>query len=123
MTTRRIRRILHSRDPRGEDYRNAQEWVEEIRSRLGHIRGELHDIGRIEASFPHDRLCDEVAGSLSLAIIALHRLVEGERSFNHRADKVDELWEAVAALPEDYLIKDDSSWDWRPWGIFKRLGR
>lgn len=118
-----VTRILQSGDPRGEDYRAAQEWVVEIRSRLSHIRGELEDIGRIEAYFTHDRLCDDVAGSLSLALIALYGLVEGERSFKARAERVDALWADVAAKPDDYTIRDGRSWDWRPLGIFKRGGR
>lgn len=121
---RRVRRVLHSGDPRADDLRAAGEWVAEIRSRLVHIRGELEDIGRIEASFPHDRMCDKVAGSLTLAISALHQFVDGgERSFENRAVRTDELWADVAANPDAYVIEDGSTWDWRPRGIFKRGGR
>lgn len=116
-------RILQSGDPRGEDYRAAQEWVDDVRGRLVDIRGELEDIGRIEAYFTHDRRCNDVAGSLTLALIALHGLVEGERSFKAKADRVDALWADVAANPDDYRVDDGRSWEWRPLGIFKRGGR
>lgn len=120
---RKIRRVLYSGQPRGVDYRNAQAWVNDIRSRLGHIRGELEDVGRIEALFRHDRRCNDVAGALSLAIIALHVLVEGERSFEARAERVDELWERAAARPDDFVIREgDGDWEWRPLGIFERGG-
>lgn len=120
---RRVRRVLHSGDPRGDDWREAQKWIGNIRSRLSHIRGELEDLGRIEAQFPHDRLCGDVAGTLTLALIALHQLEDGARSFDMRAARADELWADVAANPDHYVIKDGRSWDWRPLGIFKRGGR
>jgi hypothetical protein len=119
----RVRRVLRSGDPRGDDYRAAQEWVVDIRSRLAHIRGELEDVGRIETMLPHDRLCDKVAGSLTLALIALHQLEQGDRSLGTRAARVDELWADVAANPDAYKIEDGESWPWRPFGIFKRGGR
>jgi hypothetical protein len=115
-------RVLHSGDPRGDDYREAEKAVRDIRSRLVHIRGELHDLGKIEASFPHDRLCDNVAGSLTLALIALFQFIDGDRSFSTRADKIDALWADVAANPDRYTIKDGATWDWRPSGIFRRGG-
>lgn len=117
------RRVLRSGDPKGDDFRNAHEWVRDIRSLLVGIRGELEDIGKIEASFPHDRLCNKVAGSLTLALIALHRLVEGDRSFVARANNSDGLWADVAANPSRYIIEDGSTWDWRPNGIFVRRDR
>ena len=123
MTERRIRRVLKSGDPRGTDLREAQDWLEDIRSRLSHIRGELEDIGRIEAYMPHDRMADKVAGTLTLALIALHQLVDGDRSFEVRAEGSDKLWADVAANPEAYAIEDGESWKWRPLGIFKRPRR
>lgn len=120
---RRVRRILHSGDPRGDDFRDAAKWAKDIRSRLVHLRGELEDLGRIEATLRHDRMCDNVAGSLTLALVALYGLVEGERSFAARAERSDALWADVAADPDAFVIKDERSWDWRPLGIFKRGGR
>lgn len=131
---RRWRRVLHADDPKGSDYRDAAEWVEDIRSRLAHIRGELEDIGRIEAISEHDRSCNDAAGALSLVIRSLYDLVEGRRSFKARAEHVDALWAAVEADPDGYVIepgttlakrgqKEDQPWEWRPWGIFKRGGR
>lgn len=115
-------RVLHSGDPRGEDYRATQEWTVDIRSRLSHIRGELEDIGRIQSMFPHDRLPDRVAGTLTLCLMALYELVEGPRSFAATADRLDELWADVARNPKSYTIRDGETWEWRPWGIFKRGG-
>lgn len=134
MPERRVRRVLRDGDPRGDDYRDAGEWVEDIRSRLSHIRGELEDVGRIEAVSEHDRSCKDVAGALTLAISSLYRLVEGERSFGRRAERVDALWADVRADPDAYVIEPgttlakrgqeaDQPWEWRPWGIFKRGGR
>lgn len=134
MPERRVRRVLRDGDPRGDDYRDAGEWVEDIRSRLSHIRGELEDVGRIEAVSEHDRTCKDVAGSLTLAISSLYRLVEGERSFGRRAERVDALWADVRNDPDAYVIEPgttlakrgqaaDQPWEWRPWGIFKRGGR
>lgn len=121
----KARRVLNSGDPRGDDYRNAEEWVEDIRSRLSHIRGELEDIGRIEAMMEHDRLCKNVAGSLTLALIALYRFCDDSdtRSFSARADHADELWADVRRNPVKYVIQDGESWDWRPLDIYKRGGR
>lgn len=119
----RWRRALRSGDPRGDDLREAQGWVKEIRSRLVHIRGELEDIGRIEAVSPHDSTCVNVAGALTLAISALYSLTNGERSFKDRAERTDELWADVAANPDDYEVRDGSTWKWQPWGIYKRGGR
>lgn len=120
----RVRRVLREGDPRGDDYRNADVWVRDIRSRLSHIRGELEDIGRIEASFEHDRTCNDVAGALTLALVSLHRLVDGsDRSFTSRAARSDALWADVRANPDNYVIEEGSSWKWRPWGIFKQGGR
>jgi hypothetical protein len=129
-----IRRVLREGDPRGADYRDAAEWVEDIRNRLAHIRGELEDIGRIEAISEHDRSCKDVAGALTLAISSLHRLVEGERSFRRRAEQVDALWADVAADPDGFVIEPGTTlakrgqaveqpWEWRPLGIFERGGR
>ncbi len=115
-------RVLHSGDPRGDDYREAQKWVKDIRSRLSHIRGELEDIGRIEAYLPHDRMADKVAGSLTLAIIALYQLEHGEGSFEARAERSDALWADVAANPDAFVIKDGKTWEWRALNIFKRGG-
>lgn len=116
----RWRRVIHSGDPRSTDHLAAREWIQDIRSRLSHIRGELEDIGRLEATFPHDRMCDKVAGSLTLALIALYPLAEGERSFAARAERSDELWAEIAADPDAFIVKDGASWDWRPRRIFKR---
>lgn len=115
-------RILRSGDPRGDDYREAQEWAKNIRSRLVHMRGELEDLGRIEAYLQHDRLCDKIAGSLTLAIIALHSLTEGERSFTAKAERADALWADVARDPASYRVDEGRSWDWRALNIFKRGG-
>lgn len=106
-------RILHSGDPRGPDYRAAAEKVSDIRSRLSQIRRELNDLGKIEAMFPHDRLCDDVAGTMSLALIALYSLLDGRRSFEDRADTLDELWDDVAKNPKNYRIEDGQTWDWQ----------
>lgn len=121
--TRRVRRVLHSGDPRGDDYRDAEAWIRDIRSRLVHIRGELEDVARIEASFPHDSLCAKVAGATTLSILALYQLLEGDRSFSHRADLADKLWEDARADPDGYIIEDGATWKWRPSNIFKRGGR
>lgn len=131
---RLVRRVLKEDDPRGDDYREAADWVEDIRSRLSHIRGELEDIGRIEAVSEHDRSCNNVAGSLTLAIRSLYDLVQGERSFRARAERLDELWADVEANPDAYVIEpgttiakrgqaEEQPWEWKPWGIFKRGGR
>lgn len=119
-TPQRVRRVLRSGDPRDTDYLDAQDWIKSIRSRLVSIRGELEDIGKIEAMFEHDRRCNDVAGTMSLALIALHTLIDGDRSFAYRAERSRALWEDVAANPDNYVIKDEESWDWRPLGIFKR---
>lgn len=119
----RIRRVLHSGDPRGADYLAAEEWAIDIRSRLVQLRGELEDLGRIEARFEHDRLCGKVAGSLTLAIIALHSLQDGERSFGVKGKRADALWAEAARDPDAHKIVDGTSWDWRALGIFKRGGR
>lgn len=119
-----VRRVLKSGNPRGDDYRDAEKWIEDIRSRLSHIRGELEDVGRIETMMEHDRLCNKVAGSLTLALIALHSLCDnGERSFSSKANHSDELWADVRRNPDRYVIEDGESWEWRPWNIFKRGGR
>lgn len=118
-----VQRILRSGDPRGDDLRNAGEWVAEIRSRLSHIRGEIEDVGRIESAYRDDRVCEKVAGTLTLCLSALYGLEHGERSFEARAERADALWADVATNPDAYKIEDGSTWDWRPWGIFKRGGR
>lgn len=131
---RSARRVLRSGDPRGDDYREAEAWVRNIRSRLSHIRGELRDIGRIEAISEHDRTCEDVAGALTLALVSLHRLVDGERSLGLRAERQDALWADVEANPDAYVIEEgttmakrgqkaDQPWEWKPLGIFKRGGR
>lgn len=119
----RVCRVLKDGDPKGDDLREAQQWVEDIRSRLVEIRGELEDIARIEAYFPHDSLCGKVAGSMTLALIALHKLVDGESSFATRAERSDELWADAAENPDAYVIEDGETWGWRPWGIYKKGGR
>lgn len=118
----RVRRVLKSGDPRDTDYLEAQEWIKDLRSRLSHIRGELEDVGRVEAMFEHDRRCNDVAGAMTLALIALNGLISGDRSFATTAERKRALWEDVAANPDDYVIEDGESWDWRPLGIFKRGG-
>lgn len=129
-----VRRVLKSGDPRGDDYREAQAWVNDIRSRLVQIRGELHDVGRIEAISKHDRTCEDVAGALTLAIRSLYDLLDGERSFAARAEREDALWADVAVNPDAYVIEDGTTlarrgqkseqpWEWKPLGIFKRGGR
>lgn len=131
---RRVWRILKAGDPRGDDYREAEAWVKDIRSRLVHIRGELHDVGRIEAISERDRTCEDVAGALTLAIRSLYDLLDGERSFGASAERLDALWADVEANPDAYVIeegttmakrgqKSDQPWEWKPWGIFKRGGR
>jgi hypothetical protein len=125
----KVRRILYSSHPTGDDLRDAEAWVRDVRSRLSHIRGELEDIGRIESASRHDSLCNKVAGSLTLALIALHGLMDdGDRSFGERAKRLDALWEDVRANPDNYVIQDAEReerfrWKWRPLGIFERGGR
>ena len=122
-------RVLYSSHPTGDDLRDAEEWVRDVRSRLSHIRGELKDIGRIEASLRHDSLCDKASSSITLILIALHGLMDDSgRSFGERAKRVDALWEDVRANPGGYVIEDAERedrfrWDWRPLNIFKRGGR
>lgn len=116
------RRVLRADDPRGDDYRNAEAWVRDIRSRLAHIRGELEDIGRIESWLEHDRLCNDAAGTVTLLLIALHSLLEGERAFHVRAASLDALWADVESNPANYVIEAGESWPWKPRGIYKRGG-
>src|SRR4051812_29137374 len=70
-----VTRVLHSGNPRGEDYRAAEKAIKDIRERLSHIRGELEDLGRIEASLPHDRRCNDIAGTLTLTLIVLYQFL------------------------------------------------
>lgn len=119
---RRVRRVLSSDEPRGDDLREAEAWIREVRSRLVHIRGELEDIGRIEARFPPDSLCRMASGTLTLVLIAIHQLVEGERSFGARAKREDDLWAQADADPDGFVVREGTDWDWRPLAIYPRGG-
>jgi hypothetical protein len=114
--TKRVRRILHAGDPHEPDFLHAHAEVEEIRSALGDLRARLREVARVETDAWFDSVANDVAGSLSTAIMALYSLVEGDRSLKRSAENSRLLWKDVAARPEFYIVKPGTSRKngWRP---------
>lgn len=106
----RVRRVLYNGDPKGDDFRAAHAEVRAIRSEISRLRGRLQAVGSIETHFWFDSTANVAAGTLSAAVIALYRLVDGEgHDLAARAERLDDLWADVDAHPENYLIKEGRS--------------
>lgn len=102
----RVRRVVYEDDPREADYLAALNEVREIRTELSHLRSRLRDLSKVETPMWSDSLSVEVAGTMTLAIIALHTLEIGDRSFAQKARRSRELWADVGANPDDYVVKE-----------------
>lgn len=116
------RRVVYEGHPREADYLAAAQAVREIRSDMSRIRRRLETMQLIETNYAHDSQALRAAGAVHCAIVALHELEEGDRSFVARADRTRRLWEAVAASPDQYVREPGSSggtgqtqWKWEDW--------
>lgn len=106
-----VRRVLYADDPRKKDYLAARDEVHAIRMELSRLRHRLRELARTEALFWFDASANDAAGALSLVIVSLHRLEEGDRSFTSRAERAGALWADVEARPDAYLIEPGTSRD------------
>lgn len=111
----RFGRVIYEDSPREADYLAAQAEMKAIRSELSRLRSRLRDLSGIETALPHDSLTLEAAGAMSLAIIALYTLVDGDRSFLASAERSRLLWEDIEANPERYVLRptDEKRRPWR----------
>lgn len=101
-----VRRVLYADAPREQDFLDAAEEVKAIRTELGRLRSRLEKVGNIEAEFWFDRIATKVAGALTIAIMALYSLVEGESSLIRRAENSRKLWADAEAHPDLYIIEE-----------------
>lgn len=109
---RRVRRVLYKGDPSADDLLAARAEVEAIRRELGNLRGRLQAVGRVETGFWFDSTANAAAGSLTMAVMALYSLCDGERDdLKHRAERVRDLWADAASNPDFYAIEEGKSRD------------
>lgn len=103
----RVRRILREDSPRAEDYERADAEVRAIRSELSALRHRLRELARVETELWFDATCNDAAGALSTAIVALYRLEDAsdDHSFTKKAERSRTLWADVEANPEHYVIE------------------